>query len=243
MNPFAATPPRANQTLLPVAIALDTPCMTQALALACHLDPMRCRVKVGKTLFTAAGPKAIEALQKRGFDVFLDLKYHDIPATVAEASRAAADLGVWMFNIHAQGGSAMMAAARQAIDHLSDRPKLIAVTLLTSSTDQHLHELGIQSSVSEYVLHLAQLAHKHGCDGVVCSAHEVAAIKAACGADFLCVTPGIRPSGSPSHDQQRIMTPQQALHAGSDCLVMGRSIIDHPRPMDYLEQLCAPTLP
>jgi orotidine-5'-phosphate decarboxylase len=239
MNPLAPLPSLLD-TKLPVAIALDNPDLNLCLSKVDLLHPWRCRLKVGKALFTHAGPKVVDMLQHRGFDVFLDLKYHDIPETVAQASRAAADLGVWMFNIHALGGKHMMAASRAALNHYTRPPKLIAVTLLTSIDDTYLQQMSIANNLSltEYVVHLATMAYEEGCDGVVCSAHEVPAIKNACGQDFICVTPGIRPPGSKKNDQKRVMSPQKALMLGSDYLVMGRSILDHPEPMDYLEELC-----
>lgn len=237
MNP---EPPLAScSTMLPIAVAMDLPDLQTTLALTQRLDPARCRVKVGKALFTAAGPQAVEALQRLGFEVFLDLKYHDIPETVRQASLAAAGLGVWMFNVHACGGSAMLQAARQAVDAQAHRPKLVAVTLLTSSDADQLAELGIPLTPQAYVLRLAQLAKAQGCDGVVCSGHDVRAIKQACGQEFICVTPGIRPEGQRVDDQKRTMSAQQALKLGADCLVMGRSLLNQPDPMNYLEHVCA----
>ncbi|MBU3693223.1 MAG: orotidine-5'-phosphate decarboxylase [Rhodocyclaceae bacterium] len=211
-----------------IVVALDYAAAEPALALARRLDPLQCRLKVGKELFTAAGPDLVRALAGMGFGVFLDLKFHDIPNTVASACRAAAGLGVWMVNVHASGGTKMLRAAREAIDIAapdpSRRPLLIAVTVLTSMTRDDLVGIGLDLEPREQALRLAQLAAACGLDGVVCSAQEAAAIKAACGSDFRCVTPGIRPAGSAAGDQARIMTPAAAVAAGADDLVIGRPI-------------------
>ena len=205
-----------------IIVALDHPDGATALALARRLAPDLCRVKIGKELFTAAGPPLIEALVGAGFDVFLDLKFHDIPSTVARAVIAAANLGVWMVNVHAAGGSQMMRAARAALP--TDGPLLIAVTVLTSQSQADLDEIGILRPLPDQVLHLATLARDCALDGVVCSAAEAAAIHRHLGDGFLCVTPGIRTSADPGDDQRRIMTPEGALQAGSDFLVIGRPI-------------------
>ena len=207
-----------------IIVALDFPDAAPALAFAGRLDPAQCRVKVGSELFTSAGPACIEALVSRGFGVFLDLKYHDIPNTVAAACRAAARLGVWMLNVHASGGRAMLEAARGAIPPGGAAPRLIAVTLLTSIGETDLAATGVAGTPEEHVERLALLAKACGLDGVVCSARETAALRASCGRDFQLVTPGIRPSASAADDQQRITTPVAAVAAGADYLVIGRPI-------------------
>lgn len=220
-----------------IVIALDYNKAADALALADQLDPARCRLKVGKELFTCAGPELVKALQQRGFDVFLDLKFHDIPNTVAKAVAAAADLGVWMVNVHAQGGSKMMQAARDSLQSFgNDKPLLIAVTILTSMSAADLHELGLPEP-SVMVPKLAKLAADNGLDGVVCSAQEAAAIKQLCGEAFATVTPGIRPQGADKGDQQRTLTPQQAVAQGADYLVIGRPITQHGDPLAELNRI------
>lgn len=217
-----------------IIVALDYPAAEPALALADRLDPARCRLKVGKELFTRSGPQVVSTLVTRGFDVFLDLKYHDIPNTVARACAAAADLGVWMLNVHALGGSAMMAAARDAVGDGDDAPLLIAVTLLTSMDQQTFDQIGLKGSLTDTVLRLASLAADSGLDGVVCSAQEAQALRDRLGADFRLVTPGIRPAGSAQGDQHRTMTPAQALAAGSHYLVIGRPITAAHDPLQAL---------
>jgi orotidine-5'-phosphate decarboxylase len=201
-----------------------------ALALAAELSPQHCRLKVGKELFTRAGPALVEQLQRRGFAVFLDLKFHDIPNTVAQACRAAADLGVWMVNVHALGGRRMLTAAREAIDAASSRPLLTAVTILTSHAASDLREIGLCGAPEEHVAALAQLACDAGLDGVVCSAQEAQRLRVQCGPDFVLVTPGIRPAGAAQGDQQRVVTPAQALAWGADYLVIGRPITASDNP-------------
>lgn len=214
-----------------VLIALDFASQEQALALIAQLDPAACRLKVGKEMFTLFGPEFVRTLVKAGFDVFLDLKFHDIPNTVAKAVAAAAELGVWMVNVHASGGLRMMTAAHEALLPYGDKaPLLIAVTVLTSMTDEDLAQVGVLRSPAEQVLALARLTRDAGLDGVVCSAQEASLLKAELGADFKLITPGIRPAGSDAGDQRRIMTPQQALAAGSDYLVIGRPITQAPDP-------------
>lgn len=220
-----------------IVIALDYDNAASALALADQLDPARCRVKVGKELFTRSGPALVQDLQQRGFDVFLDLKFHDIPNTVAKAVAAAADLGVWMVNVHAQGGSKMMQAARDSLNTFGkERPLLIAVTILTSMSAADLQELGLPEP-AQMVTKLASLAAANGMDGVVCSAQEAAAIKQLCGTAFATVTPGIRPQGADKGDQQRILTPQQAVAQGADYLVIGRPITQHANPLAELNRI------
>ena len=218
----------------PVIVALDYDNQRSALALADKLDPSQCRLKLGKELYTAVGPELVSGLVSRGFDVFLDLKFHDIPNTVAKAIGAAADLGVWMANVHASGGTRMMAAAKQALKQRGSAMRLIAVTVLTSMDESDLRELGIQRSLSDHVMHLAQLAKNAGLDGVVCSAQEASALKAALGADFQLITPGIRLADSAADDQRRIVTPQDAMRLGSDYLVIGRPITQAADPLQAL---------
>lgn len=220
-----------------IIVALDYPQAEPALALAGRLDPSLCRLKVGKELFTAAGPRLVEQLTDRGFSVFLDLKFHDIPNTVAGACEAAARLGVWMLNVHALGGSAMMQAARTALDKLQQRPLLVAVTVLTSMDRQALAEIGLPGSVEHNVLHLAGLARESGLDGVVCSALETSALRQALGQDFCLVTPGIRPQGAGTDDQLRIATPANALRQGSNYLVIGRPITQAADPLLALQRI------
>lgn len=208
----------------PIVVALDYPTQAQALAMAKQLDPTQCRVKVGKELFTSAGPQVVDALHKLGFEVFLDLKFHDIPNTCAKACAAAADLGVWMVNVHASGGRRMMEAARNEIDKASHQPLLIGVTVLTSMEQADLAELGLNVSPIEQVERLAKLTQSSGLDGVVCSAKEVELISKVCGKDFLTVTPGIRPAGTEQGDQRRVLTPAQAKAAGVHYMVIGRPI-------------------
>ena len=218
----------------PVIVALDYDNQRSALALADKLDPSQCRLKVGKELYTAVGPELVSGLVSRGFDVFLDLKFHDIPNTVAKAIGAAADLGVWMANVHASGGTRMMAAAKQALQQRGSAMRLIAVTVLTSMDESDLRELGIQRSLSDHVMHLAQLAKNAGLDGVVCSAQEASVLKAALGADFQLITPGIRLADSAADDQRRIVTPQDAMRLGSDYMVIGRPITQAADPLQAL---------
>lgn len=217
-----------------IIVALDYPDATSALNLVQQLDPSLCNLKVGKQLFTAAGPHLVEALVKRGFPVFLDLKFHDIPTTVGLACAAAANLGVWMMNVHALGGGAMLRAARAALGDAADRPKLIAVTLLTSMSEVEMREIGLQDSPQAAVLRLATLTQANGLDGVVCSAQEAPLLKQKLGAGFNLVTPGIRPANAEIGDQHRVMTPAAALAAGSDYLVIGRPITHAPDPLAAL---------
>jgi orotidine-5'-phosphate decarboxylase len=217
-----------------IIVALDYPDQADALKLVQQLDPSLCRLKVGKQLFTAAGPRFVEDLVKRGFPVFLDLKFHDIPTTVGLACAAAANLGVWMMNVHALGGGAMLRAARAALGDAADRPKLIAVTLLTSMSEVDMREIGLQDTSQAAVLRLARLTKANGLDGVVCSAQEARMLKQELGMDFNLVTPGIRPATAEIGDQHRVMTPAAALAAGSDYLVIGRPITHTPDPLAAL---------
>ena len=218
----------------PIIVALDFPEKTAALNLVDQLDPSRCRLKVGKEMFTRLGPDFVETLSGKGFDVFLDLKFHDIPNTTAAACSAACDLGVWMMNVHASGGRRMMEAAREAIDKSSQSPLLIAVTILTSLSEEDIKEVGYTGTPEENVMRLATLASKSGMDGVVCSPKEVTALRKSIGNDFALVTPGIRPAGSATDDQRRTLTPAEAIAAGSSYLVIGRPITQADNPMGVL---------
>lgn len=222
-----------------IIVALDNMSPADALDLAARLPADRCRVKVGKELFTRAGPPLVESLRRLGLGVFLDLKFHDIPNTVAQACRAAADLGVWMVNVHALGGRRMMVAAREAIERASQRPLLTAVTVLTSHSPQELTEIGLAGAPEGNVLRLARLAQEAGLDGVVCSALEASALRAVCGAKFLLVTPGIRPVGSDAGDQRRVVTPREAVSRGANYLVVGRPITAADDPVQTLLTICA----
>lgn len=227
-----------------VIVALDYPNQNDALAMASRLDPQRCRVKVGKELFTRCGPPIVEALQAQGFDVFLDLKFHDIPNTTAKAVRAAAELDVWMVNVHASGGRKMMERAREELEQVQgSNTLLIAVTVLTSMERSDLVELGLDLDPLQHVQRLAKLAESSGMHGVVCSAQEVTPLRSVIGADFKLVTPGIRPADADVGDQKRIMTPVQALEAGSDYLVIGRPITQADSPVDALARIDADLAP
>jgi orotidine-5'-phosphate decarboxylase len=221
----------------PIIVVLDFPDEKSALELAAQLDPAECRVKVGKELHTAAGPHVVDALMHRGFDVFLDLKFHDIPNTVASACRVAASQGVWMINVHASGGRRMMMAAREAVDFARVKPLLIGVTVLTSLSDAEMSEIGLAGSAAENVMRLAVLAKDCALDGVVCSAEEAAALKAALGAGFQLVTPGIRLENDAKGDQQRVVTPVEAIRQGADYLVIGRSITHAGDPVGTLNSI------
>ena len=220
-----------------VIVALDYDNQDSALTLADRLDPRLCRLKVGKELFTAAGPSVVKKLTDRGFDVFLDLKFHDIPNTVAKAIGTAADLGVWMTNVHASGGSRMMSAARQALDSKGSDMLLIGVTVLTSMDVSDLEEVGVQGNASAQVLRLAELAKNSGLDGVVCSAQEAKLLKESLGQGFTLVTPGIRLADSVADDQRRIVMPADALALGSDYLVIGRPITKSTNPLATLLEI------
>jgi len=220
-----------------IIISLDFPELDQALDLVHRLDPARCRLKVGKELYTRGGPELVRQLIAAGFDVFLDLKFHDIPATVAGACKAAADLDVWMLNVHVAGGEQMLRAAREAVIGCPRPPLLIGVTVLTSLDDADLRRVGVDKPAAVQVLHLARLAAACKLDGVVCSAQEAAALRKEHGRGFLLVTPGIRPVGTAVDDQQRTMTPEAAIRAGSDYLVIGRPITRAPDPVRALAEI------
>ncbi|KPZ70693.1 Orotidine 5'-phosphate decarboxylase [Shewanella sp. P1-14-1] len=222
----------------PIVVALDYDNKNEALSLIDKLDPTMCRLKVGKEMFTLFGPQLVKDIHDRDFDLFLDLKFHDIPNTVAKAVSAAADLGVWMTNVHASGGLAMMEAAKRAlVNYGNDAPLLIAVTVLTSMSDEDLALLGINVPAQEHVKRLAALTHRAGLDGVVCSAQEATMLKSSFGQSFNLVTPGIRPVGSDVGDQHRVMTPPKAIAAGSDFLVIGRPITKAADPLASLHQI------
>ncbi|MDD4978826.1 MAG: orotidine-5'-phosphate decarboxylase [Gallionella sp.] len=220
-----------------IIIALDYPTSAPALALAERLDASACRLKVGKELFTACGPAVLEQLMQRGFEVFLDLKFHDIPNTTGQACKAAAELGVWMVNVHALGGRKMLEAAANAVANSSKPPKLIAVTMLTSMAQADLADIGITASPAEMVLRLATLTRDSGLDGVVCSAQEASLLRERLGKSFCLVTPGIRPAQASLDDQSRVMTPQAALLAGSSYLVIGRPITQAADPLQALRNI------
>ncbi|NHH86266.1 orotidine-5'-phosphate decarboxylase [Cobetia sp. MB87] len=221
-------------TTSPLIIALDYPDMSAALAMADQLDPARCRVKVGKELFTRVGPEILKALHQRGFEVFLDLKFHDIPNTTAQAVLAAAEHGVWMTNVHASGGARMMQAAAEALSTRGLDTQLIAVTVLTSMEQSDLAGIGLDVTPLAQVERLAGLAQQSGMHGVVCSARETPSLKALCGPEFLKVTPGIRPSFAQAGDQRRTMTPGEAMAAGSTHLVIGRPVTQAEEPLAAL---------
>lgn len=225
-------------TTKPILVALDYDNKNHALQLIDQLDPNMCRLKVGKEMFTLFGPQLVKDIHDRGFDLFLDLKFHDIPNTVAKAVAAAAELGVWMTNVHASGGLAMMEAAKKALlPYGHDAPMLIAVTVLTSMSDEDLKLIGIDVPAFEHVQRLAKLTKQAGLDGVVCSAQEASVLKSLLGQDFKLITPGIRPVGSDVGDQHRVMTPPQALAAGSDYLVIGRPITKAADPLAALQAI------
>ncbi|WDE09622.1 orotidine-5'-phosphate decarboxylase [Thalassomonas haliotis] len=218
-----------------VLVALDFDNKAQALSFVDKIDSNDCRLKVGKEMFTYFGPEFVRQLVDKGFDVFLDLKFHDIPNTVAKAVTAAADLGVWMVNVHASGGKEMMVKAKEALAPYGDKaPLLIAVTVLTSMGEEDLQGIGIDVSPEEQVMRLAGLTKECGLDGVVCSAWEAEKLKQAFGQEFKLITPGIRPAGAASNDQKRIMTPEQAVEVGVDYLVIGRPITKAADPHQVL---------
>ncbi|MDO8705235.1 MAG: orotidine-5'-phosphate decarboxylase [Sulfuricaulis sp.] len=220
-----------------IIIALDFEDANTALAFAARFLPTQCRFKVGMELFTAAGPAVVASLVARGFDVFLDLKYHDIPTTVARACAQAASLGVWMLTVHTLGGKEMLQAARAAVDRQTHRPLLVGVTLLTSHDEADLVELGLEKSAAHHVERLAGLAQSAGLDGVVCSPLEASVLRRRYGKKFLLVTPGVRPSGTSVDDQRRTRTPAEAVADGADYLVIGRPITGAPNPLFVLDAI------
>ncbi len=224
-----------------VIVALDFANEQDAMQLVNQLDPDLCKLKVGKEMFTAFGPAFVKKLVLLKFDVFLDLKFHDIPTTVKKAVTAAANLGVWMLNVHALGGADMIAAARQGIEASSveKKPHLIAVTVLTSTNQAMLNALGFSCSIEDLVMSLGKSALQAGADGLVCSALEAESLRDKLGDKPLLVTPGIRPEGSASYDQQRIMTPVSAIEAGASYLVIGRPVTQAKKPLDVLNSINA----
>ncbi len=220
-----------------IIIALDFPDSATTVDLLAQLNPAQCRVKIGKELFTRCGPDLVKKVIAMGFDVFLDLKFHDIPNTVAKAVAAAADIGVWMVNVHASGGRDMMCAARAAVDASNNKPLLIAVTVLTSMSQADLAETGVNVPPMDQVSRLAALAHACRMDGVVCSAEETSLLRTNFGKHFMLVTPGIRPAGDDAGDQKRVVTPAEAFIRGSDYLVIGRPITMSANPRDKLIEI------
>lgn len=220
-----------------LVVALDVPDEPAAMSLLDRLDPALCRIKVGKELFTRTGPALVERIHARGFSVFLDLKFHDIPNTVAAACRAAADLGVWMMNVHALGGRRMLEAASQALAREGPRPLLTAVTVLTSLERGDLSEMGIDVEPASLAARLSAISAAAGCDGVVCSAREAARFRSEHGPGFVIVTPGIRLPDSPADDQRRTLTPVQAIEAGASYLVVGRPVIGAEDPGRALREI------
>ncbi len=220
-----------------IIVALDFEREVDALALVERLEPSRCRLKVGKEMFTRSGPQLVDKLVAKGYDVFLDLKFHDIPNTVAGACRSAAELGVWMINVHALGGKKMMEAAREALEKGNNRPLLIGVTILTSMGDEDIAQIGLSGTPADNVSRLASLAEDAGLDGVVCSPREVAMLRERLGVDFKLVTPGIRPAWAEKGDQTRITTPADAIRLGSNYLVVGRPITGADEPLLALERI------
>ncbi|MET0070440.1 MAG: orotidine-5'-phosphate decarboxylase [Candidatus Thiodiazotropha sp.] len=220
-----------------VIVALDYPDQEKALALVERLDPSLCRLKVGKEMFTRLGPPFVEVLRSRGFDLFLDLKFHDIPNTVAAACDAAADLGVWMINLHASGGRRMMETARERLEARTQRPLLVAVTILTSLSEEEIHEIGFAGDPADNVSRLAGLTRQAGLDGVVCSPREAQMLRRDLADEFLLVTPGVRPRQAAQDDQRRVMTPAEAIRAGSSYLVVGRPITGAADPVAALQSI------
>lgn len=227
----------SNNSDSKIIVALDYADAKSALALVNQLDPSLCKLKIGKELFTATGPQLVETIVNQGFKLFLDLKFHDIPNTVAKACTAASNLGVWMLNVHASGGLPMMQAAREGIDKSHHNPYLIAVTVLTSMNQEVFNQLGIHKTIAEQVLDLAKLTKKAGLNGVVCSAMEAQTLRQNLGADFCLVTPGIRPANSNQDDQSRVVTPQDAINSGASYLVIGRPITKAQNPLKALENI------
>jgi orotidine-5'-phosphate decarboxylase len=224
-----------------IIVALDFPTAYDAIKIANELDPDLCRVKIGLELFIADGPYLIDYLSDGHFDVFLDLKLHDIPNTIASACRVAGNLNIWMLNVHASGGSRMMVSARKALEEIENRPRIVGVTVLTSFDEAEWHEVSEtpirERAIVEQVIDLAMLADDSGLDGVVCSPQEASMVRRAVGNDFILVTPGVRPEAHESDDQRRTMTPSEAIKAGADYLVIGRPITRSKRPLETLEAI------
>ena len=209
---------------------------TSAVSIADKLDPNICRLKVGNQLFTSSGPKIVKTLHDKGFEIFLDLKFHDIPNTVYESVRSAANLGVWMINVHASGGSKMLDASKKALEGFDKPPLLVGVTILTSISEEILTEIGF-NNLDKQVMRLTKLAQRSGLDGVVCAASDASKVKQTCGESFLIVTPGIRPKDADLNDQSRTSTPKEAISNGSDFLVIGRPITGSEDPTNALENI------
>ena len=209
---------------------------TSAVSIADKLDPNICRLKVGNQLFTSSGPKIVKTLHDKGFEIFLDLKFHDIPNTVYESVRSAANLGVWMINVHASGGSKMLDASKKALEGFDKPPLLVGVTILTSISEEILTEIGF-NNLDKQVMRLTKLAQRSGLDGVVCAASDALKVKQTCGESFLTVTPGIRPRDADLNDQSRTSTPKEAIANGSDFLVIGRPITGSEDPTNALENI------
>jgi orotidine-5'-phosphate decarboxylase len=224
-------------TLSPVIVALDYSDLASVEAMADQLSPSQCRLKVGKELFTYCGPSVVNLLQNKGYDVFLDLKFHDIPNTVAGAVKAAAELGVWMVNVHASGGARMMTAAKESLANYQSPPLLTAVTVLTSMLREDMQAVGVDCEPIEHVQRLASLTKQCGLDGVVCSSQETNLLRRQLGEDFKLVTPGIRPANSEQGDQRRVATPRSAMEEGSSYLVIGRPITQHENPLEALRAI------
>jgi len=220
-------------------IALDFSDANKAMQFVNQLSPSDCKLKIGFELFISAGPEIVKQLIEKGFDIFLDLKFHDIPNTVASVCKAAAKLDVWMMNVHASGGSKMMSAAVEALNDFEQCPKLIAVSVLTSMTDDQLQQLGVNAIAKNQVVRLAKLAKQSGLDGMVCSAKEAALLRELMGENFLLVTPGIRPLGADKGDQSRVMTPADAIKAGADYIVVGRPITQSSHPLQVIAEINA----
>lgn len=237
MNPLIIDTQNMTSHLSPVIVALDFTDEKQTLQFVRRLSPELCQIKIGKELFTATGRHLVEQLVNQGFKVFLDLKYHDIPNTVASACKIAAQMGIWMVDMHAGGGQRMMEAAAEAVSQFQQRPYLIGVTVLTSMAQTDLAQTGVDRSIDEQVMHLARLSQQSGLDGVVCSAQEAVILRDQIGKEFLLVTPGIRLNSKSEDDQRRIMTPKEALAAGSSYLVMGRPITRSADPVLLLQQI------
>ena len=237
MNPLIIDTQNMTNHPSPVIVALDFADEKQTLQFVRQLSPELCQIKIGKELFTATGRHLVEQLVNQGFKVFLDLKYHDIPNTVASACKIAAQMGIWMVDMHAGGGQRMMEAAAEAVSQFQQRPYLIGVTVLTSMTQTDLAQTGVDRSIDEQVMHLAKLSQQSGLDGVVCSAQEAVILRDQLGKEFLLVTPGIRLNSKSEDDQRRIMTPKEALAAGSSYLVMGRPITRSADPVLLLQQI------
>ena len=220
-----------NRVIIPLDLEYSA-----AIDMASNFDPSNCRLKIGSQLFTSSGPKIIKELDSRGFEIFLDLKFHDIPNTVYEAVRSAADLGVWMINVHASGGKNMLEASKNALIDFDEPPLLISVTLLTSLSENSIQEIGL-NNLSEQVLRLAKLSHECELDGVVCASSDTVIIKQEFGKEFITVTPGIRPDQSNLNDQSRVSTPSEAVKNGSDFLVIGRPITESDDPTGALKDI------